>query len=568
MVDGEREQFTTLPAYEYQKNAEKDVISSDYPASKDAALNVYGFLVSTGNRYPLAELDCKAYFYDSSEGDNNKVNKTPQHEFLIGSAKSGPRGEFHITFFNTPKIQQQLCLLKQCPGVSLILKVFSPTSKVLKSANEEEDRRKPILVSKPFAGDIKQPIVLEVPLLIKTISKSLWKEFAARLDRSHITRLNEIANQLLLIPSTHSIFGDWNIEIRYSLLIALEEAFLDPKGYLRKAGIKPMFSLLISTGKRLQQPNFEKDTVNHLAAAITNARNWGNIFSVGIYVDAKLISVGNLSDAFHKDLSHAVHEDVPGLQIEEQPEKAPDNLISYRNYLLDIFTIAPSTIPDTSINYLSIIENRFHQDFTTDDLERHSLSHVLIPIVKAILTSAKPYGFGIDPGTIASQGTKSDNEYLDYLIECSSLDAHELGVRYCLNLDRDRNIRTSPVEENIATLQGFYRDSFQDYNDRTAIYPPELCDRAPFFLEYDEWIRYIEPFFAENYYNAKHPIIVLTDENLEELEDLTPFEDKNFVKDVLKLQDKMNKGHEAYNVGQYGIARNLPRGRIVSGDDT
>src|SRR5438309_1502886 len=71
------------------------------------------------------------------------------------------------------------------------------------------------------------------------------------------------------------------------------------------------------------------------------------------------------------------------------------------------------------------------------------------------------FGFGVAAGVIAAQGTRTPREYLDYLIGLTHVSASELGLRYRLDLTRPDTALSSPVQENIATLQGFFRDSFQ-----------------------------------------------------------------------------------------------------------
>ncbi len=203
--------------------------------------------------------------------------------------------------------------------------------------------------------------------------------------------------------------------------------------------------------------------------------------------------------------------------------QAPDDLIAYRNYLRDLWPTLPQASPPTPDNAINILSNRLHQDLRTEDAALQPSDALLNSILKNILISPAIiktpggtlnsfYGFGIAAGSIASQGSRSDREYQDYLVSLSGLTIDELSLRFRLNLPRPAGSQSSPVIENILALLGFYRDTFQSRPEPFPIVPPpgtvsvpaltfSTHVPAPFFLEFTEW-RGV-PFFPENYYQIQ-----------------------------------------------------------------
>jgi hypothetical protein len=202
-------------------------------------------------------------------------------------------------------------------------------------------------------------------------------------------------------------------------------------------------------------------------------------------------------------------------------QQDPIDLIRYRNYLLNLWTRRYGVIKDAAIADLN---RRFHQDFETmatelepaDDLVNKTLTEILVAAGDA------NYGFEIPPSTIAPRGGRTSREYQAYLIKQTRLSAREISLRYRLDIPRVSDARSCPVIENITTLLGFYRDSFQCDPEEFPIIPipgppsppavpgrdPNVRFRAPFFLEFGEWIPRNRTFYGENYYEAQ-PILAL-----------------------------------------------------------
>jgi tetratricopeptide (TPR) repeat protein len=151
-----------------------------------------------------------------------------------------------------------------------------------------------------------------------------------------------------------------------------------------------------------------------------------------------------------------------------------------------------------------------------------------------------------------------------------------LGLRYRLDFARPDTDLSSPVQENIATLQGFFRDNFQcdlepyhvdpDVLDQPII-PDKWQGKAPFFLYYDEWLRQQKPFYPENHLDVRHVLSVgnLSVEVRGRLAELAggrvSYQIVNvpkwkFCQDVLAIWDKLQEGHGHFYASEYGAALN------------
>jgi hypothetical protein len=176
------------------------------------------------------------------------------------------------------------------------------------------------------------------------------------------------------------------------------------------------------------------------------------------------------------------------------------NLGGYRDYLRTIFTGESSS--NTYAANLGLLQSRFHQSFVTYDEVERPANEILTEIVKTIVTApnGSGYGFAIPAGSVAPKGTKTHREYLDYLVGLSQLSAEEFGRRYRLDLRRTDATCSSALAENVATLQRFFADGFQDHEEPSTVVPTGLHGRAPFFLYFEEWLSNQRPFFPENVY--------------------------------------------------------------------
>ena len=156
--------------------------------------------------------------------------------------------------------------------------------------------------------------------------------------------------------------------------------------------------------------------------------------------------------------------------------------------------------------------------------------------------------------SIEAQGPRTHRKYLDYLIGISKLSARELGLRYRLNLERPDSVLSGRVQENIATLQGFYRDTFQCGKEPYPVIPDKLLGKAPFFLQYDEWLAQTGPFYGENFYPITATFASGMDAYLKkQIHDVGDEDTKWFVA-IGDIEDLLNAAQEKLDQGQFKIA--------------
>ena len=158
-------------------------------------------------------------------------------------------------------------------------------------------------------------------------------------------------------------------------------------------------------------------------------------------------------------------------------EDVPQNDdIEYRDYLVQVekgFT-SPVEVefqkkqPDA----LQKLKKRFKQDFATTDNDVVDVGKVMIAVLKAVLTE----DLGFKSNKIPAQAKLSDGQYIEDLIALSTQTVKALSTTYRIDLSRSPLGKTTPVHENILTLQSHLRDDRfeeQSYN--------------PFFLYKEEW---------------------------------------------------------------------------------
>ncbi len=211
----------------------------------------------------------------------------------------------------------------------------------------------------------------------------------------------------------------------------------------------------------------------------------------------------------------------PGLGWEKFPWALPDDQ-SYRDYLRSVFVLFihqqklgvgadPKTFPSIAERQ---IETRFFQDFRTADRTETPLNKLLIPIVTSILTAptGSGFGFGLAAASLPAQGTNTDRQHLDALLNLAPVFIPEFANRYRLPLDEPDSTLSSPIALNIHTLSRALSDTAQGpvEPEENVIAPQlpgeegkpilwkEVVGAAPFFLRFDEWLARQQPFFAEN----------------------------------------------------------------------
>jgi hypothetical protein len=182
----------------------------------------------------------------------------------------------------------------------------------------------------------------------------------------------------------------------------------------------------------------------------------------------------------------------------------------------------------TPATLIQRLNHRLHQDFATTDTKSQPANRLLIDIVQRLLMAptGTGYGFGLAAAAIPAQGELGDRDHLDVLIALTHQTREEIEKRYRLNLGRSDVEVSSPVQQNIDTLQRVFTDSYQSVKDPFAVKPDRKAGTddlliiefptegaGPFFLEFEEWLAREDPFFPENHFDPRATYRLTTDEH-------------------------------------------------------
>jgi hypothetical protein len=492
----------------------------------------------------------------------------------LGTAVANAEGRFRIQFDDGPEAQQRLLVLRHLPDSQVRLRVDS-------------DHGQTLFVSDPIAFDRREvDVALAVPISGDAVPANAWAMLGTQLTETRVGHLSSVVRLLSGGPSAGGHAAGVSalpMLTRQAMLDAMEQAFLDPTGILRQTGGElPSLRDLHDPertqayAERLQAHVQDPEIAPALSDMLGKAASFATLAEVDWAIDPQALREGDIGTAVSK---FAGQYKVGDFAVIERPRES--DLISYRDYLRAIWTqnaakivyVQPAQL--TEAQALDQLQARFHQNFTTYDDTPRTANTVLAGILRAILTAppGKGFGFGVAAGTIAAQGTRSPREYLDYLIGLTHVSAAELGLRYRLDLTHPDSALSSPVQENIATLQGFFRDSFQCDLDpahvdpdvhKQPIIPDKWQGNAPFFLYYDEWLRQQEPFYPENHIDVRLILpIDIVDQARIQLANLAggkiTGQSANvpiwkFCQDVLAVWDKLQAGHAHFYAGEYGLA--------------
>jgi len=490
----------------------------------------------------------------------------------LGSSTSNADGRFRIQFDDSPEVRERLLVLRHLPDSRLSLRVETSEGLALFTS-------RPIVLDR---ADVE--VTLAVPISEEPVAAKTWAALGKHLQHARIGHLNGVVRLLSgegAIGSQNGRSPNFPMLIRQAMLDQMEQAFLDPTGILRQtAGDIPSLQELHDPeqaqayARRVQAHHRNSEVESAFSEMLGKAASFATLAEVDWAIDPALLEEGNVGGAINKFSKEYASEEPITAHIES-------NLTLYRDYLLAIWTTyAPKIMYYEGVNLterqaLDQLQTRFHQKFTTFDDKSRNANTVLIPILVAILTAptGKGFGFRVAAGSIAAQGARTPRAYLDYLISLTPVSAAELSLRYRLDLTRPDSELSSPVQENITTLQGFFRDSFQcepdlahvdpDIHDQPII-PDKWQGNAPFFLYYDEWLRQQEPFYPENHLDIRRVLpIDLVQQARDQLANMVAgkvFSQKanipiwKFCQDVLAVWDKLQAGHIHFYAGEYDLA--------------
>ncbi|MGW4063147.1 Tc toxin subunit A-related protein [Amycolatopsis sp. NPDC004747] len=302
--------------------------------------------------------------------------------------------------------------------------------------------------------------------------------------------------------------------VRVQAVAELEAAFLDPSGVLSRFGpLPPWATLAHDFDAYAAALGDQAEAEQPLRELRTRLDSFADLSQVDWPIDFGALGRTGLSGILNK---YADRFTTGGL-LDGPLIGALNPAVGYRDYLLgvwgklcaydDHWLQQAGEKPLTGAEARAQLTARFHQDFTTRDTTPQPACELAVGTVTRILTEPAPTGYGLPAADLPGRGDADARSYLDSLIVLSGVTARELGLRFRIDLTRPGQAMSTPVAENTSTLLGFFRDSFQsapdpfhtppDVRNRTII-PDVQRGRAPFFLEYEEWLAATAPFYPEN----------------------------------------------------------------------
>jgi hypothetical protein len=482
-------------------------------------LNIRGRVSLEGGEFPVAGVTVIATMREvgvPGAKDTSRDTTVP-----LGRAVTDSDGAFAIeTDQDDPRLSRWVCMIRHCGDYKFQVACFDHDETLLRE-------------TKPLSYIDGMPIQIALREPRAEPSPEDWKELGRIMEHSQTMRLGDIATELTGL-SPHGLFRHWSVQRRLAVLARLEQALLDPRNEFAQAGARLRFWRLGNDAELLSlREQFRRqerpDLLETLDLAVERARKIGGWAEIEAPGAADLFKHGDYLAGVNHYIEH------PGLfpGIVGGLESAT---IGYRDYLRDRWVNNQrfqhmlgegDQEVATAATLIQRLNNRFHQDFATQDLTDQPANRVLVRILLKMLPAptGTGYGFGIAPAAIEEQEARSDWEYLDYLISLTGLERDELQKRYRLKLDRSDLERSNPVQQNIDTLQRFFTDSYQSVDDPFAIKPDRIANTeerliikfpreaaGPFFLEYEEWLAREEPFYPENHYDPRATYFWSTDD--------------------------------------------------------
>lgn len=443
----------------------------------------------------------------STETPNKSSKSSVTCETLLGTALSSLGGQYQIIWIQSPIVSQRLSLLANCSEAQIILKVLADSDNCL-------------LATPPrSAASGPQTINISVPIPSETLSETNWSDIGKRMDSSSLQKISDLVNELVLTPVEKSIFRDWSIVLRQNAVEQIEMAFLDRTGILERIALLPAWQGLRTPD---QQEAYQKllgknirnaDVQNAFDRLCKLATQFAGVFAIDWSVNTALFGHGAATALTANEVQYIGYHPPPRPVVNSHHE------VGYRDYLrkqwTTMITMAGSpTVALTEQQAEEQLRNRFHQDFTTSSVDEQGVNEILIGIMTDILTSPSggAFGFNMPSALIPSRGSATARSYLNSLIALSGVSAQELTFRYRTNFTRQDSVTSNSVWENIYTLQAFFRDSFQSVTDPSHTHPdvinnpiiPSLMQgKAPWFLQYGEWLLQQQPIWFENYFSIR-----------------------------------------------------------------
>lgn len=451
------------------KHAADAISSPATPESESVALvtlakSISGQVVEERSGIALAGVTVQWTLSDAS-------TRSKSRQVELGSAATNGDGRFFIEVGTDAQTQGALCRAQHSDDGN-DGKTF--VSLIDRSGN---------LLGQPIevtAGS--REIVLYVPTDEKA-SKPQWQTLANYLITNRMMLVQDVTQQLSA-PFADSPVAAWSVPARASALRRMLDAMT-----AEDARTAEQIDLLY-------QNQFVEITAlgaGDVARAVKYFKDPANVAKVAIDIGHAFPWVRDTDLSLYRDYLRAVW------------------VAAAQKMYVDILSVAKPAVSALERQ----LDERFEQDFHIHNDVSQPAAKLLVPLLVSILTRPKARGgFGVSLAGIPPQGTQTDGEYLQVLIGKSKVSAKELRNRFRVSFGRGPSEVTSPLQLNVEALLGLLADTYQSpeepfnaipaiaQNGKPLIFGPYI-GRAPFFLEYEEWLERQRPFFPENIYDIR-----------------------------------------------------------------
>jgi hypothetical protein len=401
-------------------------------------------------------------------GDDEATSHTSP-QILLGQAVSDQDGAFHIvSYLDSPEAGHALCALAWQPEATSYFRL-----------DGGEDG--PLMFATVPAPD-EDEVVIHVTST-REPNDEQWQALGEYLASNRMIRADDLSRQLMA-PLADSPVRAWPLTVRTGALAAVGFAL---------AGNADGTDLL----QQVHLLNLDALAGGDVTKAVTNFRDSTTFEQFG----------GRTSEWLDGS-----YYSLPKSDLE-----------LYRDYLRGVWVVAArpmhaakgAPMPTDAALALEL-DTRLHQNFRTADVTSKGAHALLIPILTEVLMArADRDGFGLAAAAVPVRGaTQSDAEYVATLVARSGKSAAELRNRFRIHFDRSLADVTSPMALNVEALLGVLADTYQSPeepfptalhgvgSERPLIFP-QFLGRAPFFLQYDEWLDRQRRFFPENVYDVR-----------------------------------------------------------------
>ena len=444
--------------------------------SRSAVVAPHGRVIAEGTDVPLANITVSWLASDPS-GTRTVKN------LLLGTAQTDREGRFAVTLVDNPSVHSVHC--------SLMYESGPPTHLAFQTGHNAR-----IAVTPEKGSD---GTLIQVAADHKRLDNQAWQAVANYMSANRRIMVDDLVSEISS-PSLDSPIADWSPAKRSAALAKMQTALALPDPAVRRSGVPR------SDQFQMAKPLNEWDHAVNLAA----------------------LGEGELDKAFNQFRSGTWFEkyggSLPGELIHEVIYFDKSDLELYRDYLRGVWVTAAQrmhrlndTSPAPSVaNLERQLTYRLHQNFHTHFDTPQPSARLLCELLRDVMLRSDHDGLNIALSSIPAQGTLSDDDYLSLLISNSKLSARELRNRYRVNFERAFGAKTSPLDLNVEALLGLLGDTYQSPDEpfpaepqvakgKPFIFGP-FVGRAPFFLQYEEWLARQDRFYPENVYDIRRTI--------------------------------------------------------------